>query len=135
MPGLNTHEDAPQEILEHEVVITVPTEGEMKGVVFSLHGCLQLTKEWGYPSETCPECHGEVNALQYSSTLLTVYAGPVRDIIKQRRIICSHHCSCFTVAQFFLCSEPIGCSKLCGMPSMNASLQACQRRWSACTGL
>ena len=64
MLGLKTHVYAAQEILEHEVVITVPTEGEMKGVVFSLHGCLQLTKEWGYPSETCPECHGEAYALR-----------------------------------------------------------------------
>ena len=47
-------------ILEHEVVITVPVETEMKGVLFSLHGCLQLTKEWGFPSETCPGCHGKL---------------------------------------------------------------------------
>ena len=51
--------DVVQVILEHEVLTTVPEGGEMKGVLFSLHGCLQLTKEWGFPSETCPECHGE----------------------------------------------------------------------------
>ncbi len=37
----------------------MPVETEIKGVLFSLHGCLQLTKEWGFPSETCPECSGE----------------------------------------------------------------------------
>ena len=52
-----------QVILEHEVLTTVPAEGEMKGVLFSLHGCLQLTTEWGYPSEGCPVCHGECACL------------------------------------------------------------------------
>lgn len=57
-----------QVILEHEVVITVPLEKELKGVLFSLHGCLQLTKEWGFLSETCPGCHGKdaCSALRYS---------------------------------------------------------------------
>lgn len=49
-------------ILEHEVLTTVPVAMEMKGVLFSLHGCLQLTKEWGFPSETCPECSGRTSS-------------------------------------------------------------------------
>jgi len=57
-----------QVILEHEVLTTVP-EGEMKGVLFSLHGCLQLTIEWGFPSETCPECHGKATRHPYPALL------------------------------------------------------------------
>ena len=51
-----------QVILEHEVLITVPVATEVKGVLFSLHGCLQLTKEWGFPSEACPECSGKTSS-------------------------------------------------------------------------
>jgi len=42
----------------HEVVLTAPTHREPRGVVFMLHGCLQLVTEWGFQSEHCPDCHG-----------------------------------------------------------------------------
>lgn len=74
-------------ILEHEVVITAPVETEMKAVLFSLHGCLQLTKEWGFLSETCPDCHGKVacSALHTASVTRT---------LQLAHIICSHEASC-----------------------------------------
>ncbi|KAK9820955.1 hypothetical protein WJX81_006047 [Elliptochloris bilobata] len=46
-----------EEIGGHEVVSTVPAR-EPKGVIFILHGCLQLVTEWGFQSEHCPDCHG-----------------------------------------------------------------------------
>ncbi|CAL5222477.1 g4849 [Coccomyxa viridis] len=62
LPGPDKWHELPdanfEVVLEHEVLTTVPVATEIKGVLFSLHGCLQLTKEWGFPSETCPECSG-----------------------------------------------------------------------------
>ena len=56
-----------QVIYEREVVITVPA-GDLKGVLFALPGCLQLTTEWGFQSATCPSCHGGVlsSALEFN---------------------------------------------------------------------
>lgn len=54
-------DDAPrarQVVHNHEVVSTVPAHREPRGVVFMLHGCLQLVTEWGFQSELCPDCHG-----------------------------------------------------------------------------
>ena len=102
MPGLKTHVYAAQEILEHEVVITVPTEGEMKGVLFSLHGCLQLTKEWGYPSETCPECHGEACALQCFQLSTEQRCRRSAGHHGAHRDTCRHPRSCFTRARLWL---------------------------------
>ena len=48
-----------QVVFDREVVTTVPKDVEPKGVVFSLHGCLQMATEWGFQSPTCPSCHGE----------------------------------------------------------------------------
>jgi len=56
-PSSTSMQYSMQVIFEREVVTTVP-EGELKGVLFALHGCLQLTTEWGFQSETCPNCHG-----------------------------------------------------------------------------
>ena len=60
-----------QVVLEHEVLVTVPVATEVKGVLFSLHGCLQLTKEWGFPSETCPESSGKSSSSSTGPHLCT----------------------------------------------------------------
>ena len=57
-----------QVIYDREVVSTVPQDGEPKGVLFSLHGCLQLATEWGFQSDTCPNCHGAAQPLLQPAT-------------------------------------------------------------------
>jgi hypothetical protein len=47
-----------QVINEREVVTTVPRTGDPKGILFALHGCLQLTTEWGFRTDTCNNCSG-----------------------------------------------------------------------------
>lgn len=57
-PPSNCAPPVAQVIHEREVVTTIPP-GDLKGVLFALPGCLQLTTEWGFQSATCPSCHGE----------------------------------------------------------------------------
>ncbi len=52
----------------------MPRDGEPKGVLFSLHGCLQLATEWGFQSDTCPDCHGA--ALRLSPPYIASFLPP-----------------------------------------------------------